>query len=66
LGLPSGDKGYWPFILEYGSPDNPERHPAYAPVRSTVNRVHQRELGTIGRDTAKGIERQWAKLAKTA
>lgn len=64
LGLPPGDKGYWPFILEYGSPNDPERHPAYAPVRSTVNRAEGRELATITRHIAKGVERQWAQLAK--
>ncbi len=65
LGVAPGDDGYWPMILEYGSPDNPERYPAYAPVRSTVNRMEQRELATIGHAIAKGVERQWALLAKT-
>jgi hypothetical protein len=66
LGIAPGDDSFYLFALEYGSLDNPERHPAYAPVRSTVNRVQNRELATIGRDTAKGIERQWKRLAKTA
>jgi hypothetical protein len=64
LGISADDEWYHPAVSEYGSPDDPERYPAYAPIRSTVNRVENRELATIGRDTAKGIERQWAQLAK--
>lgn len=49
-------------VLEYGT----DEKPALSPVRSTVNRVQGAELATIGRDVAKGIDKQWARLAKTA
>ena len=66
LGIDPESDSFYPWALEYGSPDNPERYPAYAPIRSTVNRVQAKEMGTIGRKIATGIERQWARLAKTA
>lgn len=64
LGIASDDKFYYPAVAEYGSPDDPERYPAYAPIRSTVNRMQGREMGAIGQKIAKGVERQWALLAK--
>jgi hypothetical protein len=64
LGLSPDYKWFPPAAIEYGSAKDPERYPARAPVRSTVNRMQNRELSTIGRDVAKGIERQWALLAK--
>lgn len=64
LGISPDDKWFYPAVLEYGSPDDPERYPAYAPIRRTVNANEGRELGTITRDIATGVERQWAQLAK--
>jgi hypothetical protein len=64
LGISPEDEFFYPAVIEYGSAKDPEHYPARAPVRGTVNRMQGAELGTIGRDVAKGIERQWALLAK--
>jgi hypothetical protein len=64
LGIPSDTPtrkyGYYPFILEYGS----DKQPAFAPIRSTVNRRQRKDIEQISRSITTGIPKQWARLAK--
>lgn len=59
LGIDPKDKHYYPAVVEYGSPKDYERWPAYAPIRKAVNANERQELRRIVVDAKRGVERQW-------
>jgi hypothetical protein len=62
LGIPPGYKWYYPAAVEYGHP----RASAKAPIRRAVNAHTNEELGAMGRDIGRGIEREAKKHFKKA
>lgn len=64
LGIDPQDEHYYPAVLEYGSPLDYERYPAFSPIRKAVNSNERAVKFQIAVDVGRGIERQWARLLR--
>lgn len=64
LGIDQKDPWYYPAVLEYGSPLDYARYPAFAPIRKAVNANEASERARIAADVRVGIKRQWGRLVR--
>lgn len=64
LGIDPGDDHFYPAVIEYGSPLDYSRWPAYMPIRRAVNSNEVSEKARIIIDVRKGIKRQWGRLVR--
>lgn len=64
LGIPAGDKYFYPSAIEYGTVKSGSTRkgrgplPAFAPVRRAINENTAKEHRLIGNEIGKGIERE--------
>lgn len=66
LDIDPKDKWYYPAVLEYGSPLDYARYPAFAPIRKAVNANERAVKIQIAVNVGKGVKRQWRRLLRKA
>ena len=57
LGIPEGDKYYYPLAVEYGHTNAP----AHPYIRPAIDDYREEEFAKLASDIGKGIEREAAK-----